>query len=184
MKIDEILDICETIEINEDISFIKDLVNKLGRMPWDSAKRFIKQKAQEFVTYLKTRSDVDNEKVLNMLNTRMGTHFSNMNSIFAKSIVENTNKCDEGLANWWKEASTNMYGALAFYPLLTVFLELDKIVKGTEGASVKVAMVYFVIWLLIVSGKVISGAIGNHVGVSKNNSPSWEDTMRNLENNK
>lgn len=159
MKMDEIISIGVEIEINENIGFIKDVVNKLGKMPWDTAKKFLKQKAKEFEAFVKDDPYVDDSNVLRIINNRFGTHFSDIHSVFAKGLVESTDRCDEGLKDWWKEASSSLYGALSFYPLLTAFLELDKVLKGTGDANIRVLVVYFLIWVLVVSGKVIAGKI-------------------------
>jgi hypothetical protein len=159
MNIDGILEVCVEMEINENIGAIKDIVNRLGRMPWDTAKKFLKQKAREFVAFAKDDPYIDENNVLRIINTRFGTHFSDVNSIFAKGLVESVDRVDEGLKDWWNEAAKNMYGALSFYPLLTAFLEFDKIIKGTGDANIRSMVIYFLVWILIISGKVVSGLI-------------------------
>ncbi len=161
MNIDSILEACAEIEINENIGIVKDIVNKLGRMPWDTVKRFLKQKAIEFVAFVKDDPYIDEKNVLRIINTRFGTHFTDVRSVFANGIVENTNRVDEGLKAWWDEAAKNLYGALSFYPLLSAFLEFDKIIKGSGDANVRAMIIYFLVWVLIISGKVVSGMIGN-----------------------
>jgi len=183
MKIDEVIEVSENIIMNENITFIKDLLNKMGRMSWDSAKKFLKEKAKEFVYYIRDNADFDENAILRIVNTRLDTHFSNMNSLFAKALVERTDKLDEGLKDWWAEAKTSMYGALSFYPLLTVFLELDKVIKGSGDANVRAMMIYFIVWVLIVSGKVISGIVDQEGDKAKANPKSWAEMMSKLENN-
>lgn len=159
MNINEVLDIGKEIEMNESVSEIMGITNKLGKMSWDAAKKFLRQKAVEFVSIIKNDPYIDEKNVLRIINTKFGTNFSNINSVFANGITESL-KLNEGkLGDWWKEASGNMYGALSFYPLLTVFLELDKIIKDQPGANIKAMIIYFLIWILIVTGKVVSGMI-------------------------
>lgn len=181
MDINNLIKVCEEIEINEDSGFFKSIVMKLGRMPWDVAKKFLKQKAKEFVEFIKDDPYIDDANVLRIINTRFGTTFSSTSSVFAKALVENTNRVDEGLKDWWKEASTNFYGAISFYPLLTAFLEMDKVIKGTGDANVRAMAIYFLIWVLIISGKVIAGQIGKP-GEEKEagavvNPKSWKDIL-------
>ncbi len=162
MRMDDILEVCVEIEINESATFIKDVVNRLGRMTWDTVKKFLKQKAQNFIEIVKDNPYADENGVLKIINSRLGTHFSDVRSVFAQKLMENTDKCDEGLKDWWKEASGSLYGALSFYPLLTTFLELDKVVKGAGDANIRSMSIYFIIWVLVVSGKVLTGKIGNN----------------------
>lgn len=181
MNINGLIKVCDEIELNEDTNFIKSVVSKLGKMSWDAAKKFLKQKAQEFVAFIKDDPYIDDANVLRIINTRFGTTFSSTSSVFAKALVENTNRVDEGLKEWWKEASGNFYGAISFYPLLTAFLEMDKVIKGTGDANVRTMAIYFLIWVLIISGKVISGQIGKP-GEEKEtgavvNPRSWKDIL-------
>lgn len=165
MNINSLIKVCDEIELNEDTNFIKSVVSKLGKMPWDAAKKFLKQKAQEFVAFIKDDPYIDDANVLRIINTRFGTTFSSTSSVFAKALVENTNRVDEGLKEWWKEASGNLYNSLAFFPILTVFLELDKIIKGSSDASIRTAMIYFIIWILVITGKVGSDIISKKIGI-------------------
>ena len=159
MKLEYILEYDEKIVMTENKSLIMKVLNDLGRMGWAQAKKHLRSEAMEFVSAIK--DDPNAEKaVLRIVNKHLGTSFTNLNSIFGKALVEQTNRVDEGLKDWWKEASGNMYGALSFYPLLTAFLELDKVVKGAEGMDVKATMVYFLMWILIVTGKVLSTSVG------------------------
>jgi hypothetical protein len=161
MNINEIVEVCTEIEVNENISIIKDVVNKLGKMPWDTVKKFLRQKAKEFAALVKDDPYIDEKRVLMIINQRFGTHFTDIRSITGKGLMESIDRCDEGLKDWWSEATKNLYGALSFYPLLTAFLEFDKIIKGSGDANIRVMVIYFLIWVLIISGKVVSGMIGD-----------------------
>lgn len=157
MKLEHILEYDEKIVMTENKSLIMKVLNDLGRMGWSQAKKHLRGEALEFVSLIKGDPNVE-KAVLKIVNKHLGTSFTNLNSIFGKALVEQTNKVDEGLKDWWKEASGNMYGALSFYPLLTAFLELDKVVKGVDGMNVKAVIVYFLMWILIVTGKVLAGS--------------------------
>lgn len=70
----------------------------------------------------------------------------------ARKIKEET-ELDEGFKDiFGSEIIKNAYNALSFYPILMVFLELDRVFRGTDG-NMKIALVYLVMWLAIVSGK-------------------------------
>ncbi len=55
---------------------------------------------------------------------------------------------------WWQEASANAYGALAFYPLLSMFIQFEKVIKGESDASMQIALIYLFIWIMTITGKI------------------------------
>ena len=97
MKLDDVLEVYVEMEINENILVLKDIVNRLGRMPWDMAKKFLRQKALELATFVKNDPYIDESNVLRIINTRLGTTFSSINTITSKALVENSEKLDESL---------------------------------------------------------------------------------------
>lgn len=73
------------------------------------------------------------------------------NKLFKESIEIN-----EDMSHWWNMIKTEAFPTLAFYPALQVWLELDKILKGTPYSGAVIAF-YASFWLLLISGKYISG---------------------------
>lgn len=65
---------------------------------------------------------------------------------------------NEDAKHWWELIKTEAFPALSFYPALQVWLELDKMIKGTEYSG-KVIGFYAAFWLLLISGKYIKGWI-------------------------
>jgi len=63
---------------------------------------------------------------------------------------------NEDAKHWWDLLKTEMFPTLAFYPALQVWLEFDKMLKGTEYSGKAIAF-YAAFWLLLVSGKYIKG---------------------------
>jgi hypothetical protein len=159
MQIDSLVNALEQSHLYENRVFISTIINKLGRISnWDTAKKFIKGKVSQLIEYIKS-SDIDEKALLRVINKHFNTTFTNMNSMMTKRIVERVDSVDEGIKDWWKEATGNLYGALSFYPLLTVFLELDKIIKGSADANIRAMLIYLIIWVLIITGKVLSSGL-------------------------
>jgi hypothetical protein len=68
------------------------------------------------------------------------------------------NKLDEDAKHWWDLIKQEAFPTLAFYPALQVWLEFDKMLKGTEYSG-KVVAFYAAFWLFLVSGKYIKSWI-------------------------
>lgn len=63
---------------------------------------------------------------------------------------------NEDLRHWWDLVKTEAFPTLAFYPALQVWLELDKMLKGTPYSG-KVIGFYAALWMVLMTGKYISG---------------------------
>lgn len=167
MNIDEILSVDSEITLNESKNFIVSTLNTLKSMTWDKAQNFLRGKVKEFFSKLE-KSGVDRKKVLNIVNKHMWADVRTPNQLVSKKITESV--LNEGIfGDWWKEATGNLYGALSFYPLLTAFLEMDKVIKQSGDADVRAMSIYFLIWVGIITGKIVSGKL-----VSKNAKVSEE----------
>lgn len=73
-----------------------------------------------------------------------------------KRMIKNESVIDESAKHWWDLIKTEAFPTLAFYPALQVWLEFDKMLKGTEYSG-KVIAFYAAFWLILVSGKYIKG---------------------------
>lgn len=62
---------------------------------------------------------------------------------------------NEDARHWWELIKGEAFPTLAFYPALQVWLELDKMLKGTQYSG-KVIGFYAAFWLILVSGKYIT----------------------------
>ncbi len=72
-------------------------------------------------------------------------------SMFAESTIIN-----EDAKHFWELVKAESFPVLSFYPALQVWLELDKVIKGT-GGDVKAMMIYAAIFLTLISGKYVAG---------------------------
>jgi hypothetical protein len=68
---------------------------------------------------------------------------------------KNESIINEDVAHLWNLIKTEAFPTLAFYPALQVWLELDKILKGTEYSG-RTIVFYAAFWLLLMSGKHIA----------------------------
>lgn len=93
-----------------------------------------------------------NKKDTDFISTERGKRsVSAMDKYFG--IHENIN---EDAKHWWDLVKTEAFPTLAFYPALQVWLELDKVLKGTEYSG-KVIAFYAAFWLVLMSGKYVAG---------------------------
>lgn len=159
MQLNDVLEIHDQYTLLENKSYVISVINKLKSMTWDRFQSFLRDKVKEFFNKLEN-SDINRKQVIDIVNKRMWANIKSPNQL-NKTIKES--RLDEGFKEWWKEASGNLYGALSFYPILMTFIELDKVIKQTADADLRAMAIYFIVWVAVVTGKVVSGKL-----VSKN----------------
>ena len=122
-------------------------IRKLFKDSWENLAKLTKAKGLE-------------KDALRIINRHMGTRWKTLDQISKAKIVENT-ELNEDVAHWWKKIKEEAFPTLAFYPALSVWLELDKLfsvagaaVPGVNWAKVGIYAVFF---LLLVSGKYLKG---------------------------
>jgi hypothetical protein len=150
MDIDKVLKESEVYEIYEDKNLVKSTIDKIKNWSWEKAKKTFQGAFRYLIKFAKDKG-IEKE-VLNIINRMIGKQYRNLKDLMKISLKEDV--LYEG--EWWDEAKGNFYGAVSFYPLLTAFIELDKVIKGQGGADMKYVAIYALIWAAIVSGKVLS----------------------------
>ena len=140
------------INVRENKSVLMKIVNTLFSKSYGKVKMTLNKAAKDSIVYLKKNGLED--EAIDIINKNLNTNYNNIGQLVSKSIKESVN---EGFSDWFKELKTNGYNALSFYPLLTMFLEFDKLIKGNPDASMRTTVIYFIIWLLVITGKVVSG---------------------------
>jgi hypothetical protein len=150
MDIDKVLKESEVYEIYEDKNLVKSTIDKIKKWSWEKAKKTFQGAFRYLIKFAKDKG-IEKE-VLNIINRMIGKQYRNLNDLMKISLKEDV--LYEG--EWWDEAKGNFYGAVSFYPLLTAFIELDKVIKDQGGADMKYVAIYALIWAAIVSGKVLS----------------------------
>jgi hypothetical protein len=149
MKFEEYL--ADQQEINEGI--VSSALSKLKSKSVGAVKTIFKKSFDKLANLIK---DKGLEKdALRIINRHMGSRFRTLDQIGKTRIVEGT-KLDEDIAHWWATLKSEAFPTLAFYPALSVWLEMDKLF-GAAGAGpdwTKVG-VYALMFVLLVSGKYL-----------------------------
>lgn len=73
------------------------------------------------------------------------------NKLFKENIM-----LDEDARHWWDLVKTELFPTLSFWPALQIWLEIDKLLRGTEYSG-KSIVFYAAFWLILVSGKYVKG---------------------------
>jgi hypothetical protein len=115
-------------------------IRKLFKDSWETLANLIRAKGLE-------------KDTLRIINRHMGTRFKTLEQVSKTKIQENT-ELNEDFAHWWAKIKTEAFPTLAFYPALTVWLELDKLFGAGDVNWTRVGA-YAVFFLLLVSGKYI-----------------------------
>lgn len=126
-------------------SWITNMFNKIKKeMVGFSFSEIERKSEQAFDDILNVLDKDDLAKVLKKL------------GINPNIIMKNESVIDESAKHWWDLIKTEAFPTLAFYPALQVWLELDKMLKGTEYSG-KVIGFYAAFWLILVSAKYVKG---------------------------
>jgi hypothetical protein len=104
-------------------------------------------------SYIETLPDRREEDLFNM-EQELGIP-SNLR-YYNRKKNESIDTLDEDAKHWWELVKQEAFPTLAFYPALQIWLELDKMLKGTEYSG-KIISFYAAFWLLLVSGKYVKG---------------------------
>ena len=132
-----------------ETSFMKYL-GALKNMTFKKAKKFLKSEFDKFSEAVKN-ADME-DQVISLINKRMGTKYYGLDQISKGKVVESEEMVNEDAAHWWDLVKTEAFPTLSFYPGLTVWLELDKLLSGGD-INVRKTVVYAIFWVLLISGK-------------------------------
>ena len=124
----------------------------LKRLDFRKTKSFLKDEFDKFV-YAAMSSDIE-EQVVSLINKHFGTRYRNLAQLKKERLRES--ELNEDLAHWWDVVKQEAFPTLAFYPALSVWLEIDKLFKGQDMDMTKTT-VYALFWALLVSGKYVKG---------------------------
>jgi hypothetical protein len=145
-------------DINENI--IIDTLKKIAGKPANTVMKMFKDGFKKFVGLFQEQDDMIQEKILAAINKAYGTSYKNANDL-KKQINANlkeSTELNEDWARYWDLIKGEAFPALSFFPALTVWLEIDKLIRSSGGdANIRVIVVYGLIWLLLISGKFIKG---------------------------
>ena len=94
------------------------------------------------------------KQIKNEVDPKVLSDFLKENGIDEKRL--NEAMISEDAKHWWDLIKTEAFPTLAFYPALQVWLEFDKMLKGTAYSGTVISF-YAAFWLLLVSGKYVKG---------------------------
>jgi len=140
--------------INEDVLIENIIINNLKKLFNKPAKKVMMTFQNSFRKFIKIirQNDIEDD-VLKILNKHAGKNYKSLEQILkSKPLTED--KLNEDWAHYWDLIKGEAFPSLSFYPALQIWLEIDKLIKGSD-ASIKVMAVYSIIWLLLVSGKFV-----------------------------
>jgi len=113
----------------------KELSNVLkDRLLEDDAVKIINK---HFKTNYKRLSEIDNAKI-----AKLPT-----NKIYEELILED-------FKHYWDFIKNEAFPALSFYPALTAWLEIDKLLSGADFNGMKFG-IYAMFWLVMISGRFV-----------------------------
>lgn len=128
-------------------SWILNSFNKIKKiMSKMTFKQFEKECKQSFN---EIKSLIDPNELSAFLK-KLGISESGLKAMFKEEVI------NEDAKHWWELIKQEAFPTLAFYPALQIWLELDKMLKGTEYSG-KIISFYAAFWLLLVSGKYVKG---------------------------
>lgn len=125
-------------------SLFSRIKKELSKMSYTEFERKCKKSFDEVI-------EVIDKDELSYVLKKMGIDEPAFRSLFKEGVV-----MTEDAKHWWELIKTEAFPTLAFYPALQVWLEFDKMLKGTEYSG-KVVAFYAAFWLLLVSGKYVKG---------------------------
>ncbi len=147
--------------INENI--ILDTIKKIAGKPANTVMKMFKDGYKKFVDMLEKDqltmgSGVDLDKILGIINKAYGTNYKDIKDLKKQTNanLKESTELNEDWARYWDLIKGEAFPALSFFPALTVWLEIDKIIRSGD-ANARVIIVYGLIWLLLISGKFIKG---------------------------
>jgi len=141
--------------IDEDIlieNIIMKNLKKLFNKPAKKVMMIFQDSFRKFIKIIR-QNDVESE-VLKILNKHAGKNYKSLEQILKSKPLTESEELNEDWTHFWDTIKTEAFPALSFYPALTAWLEIDKLIKGSD-ASIKAIVIYAIIWLFLISGKFI-----------------------------
>jgi hypothetical protein len=138
--------------MNENI--LDKSLSIINRLPFNKVKKFLKGEFDKFVEIMKTTGK--EKEALSIFNKFFGTRYHSFEEIQKQHVNESDDMINEDLAHWWETVKSEAFPTLAFYPALTVWLEIDKLFND-QPMDIKKTVVYASLWMLLVSGKYVNG---------------------------
>jgi len=142
--------------LNENI--IIDTLKKIAGKPANAVMKLFKDGFEKFINIFQEQDDMTQEKILGAINKGFGMNIKDVKDLKKqiRANIKESTELNEDWKHYWDLIKGEAFPALSFYPALTVWLELDKLLRGND-ANTRVIVVYGLLWLLLISGKFIKG---------------------------
>lgn len=134
---------------------IIDLLGKLKHFNIRQLEDFLKKQFKEFMDMVPSGIETP---IVSIINKAFGTRYKYLQDMINDKIppLRESTTLNEDLAHWWDVVKTELFPTLSFYPALTAWLEIDKLLRG-QDINIRVLVIYSMFWLLLISGKYIKG---------------------------
>jgi len=141
--------------LNEENIVIKTL-KSLKNKSYSAVEKIFKDSWMEFS---KTITDHDKKKgtslesnVLKLINKSYGTNYKSLEKVGKMKIMESD--MNEDFKHFWEMVKMEGFPILSFWPGLQVWLQIDKLIRGS-GFDMKTVIIYALLWAALVSGKFV-----------------------------
>ena len=147
MRLENFIDGVPTL--NENV--IKNMLNKIKNKSIKSAVTTFKSAWLKIASSLKDKES----EVLRIINSKFGTDYRTFDQISKQKPITESNEINEDFKHYWELLKMEGFPTLAFYPALTAWIEIGKILDPEMNVNWMKFGVYALFWLLLVSGKYL-----------------------------
>ena len=130
-------------------NMMRNMLQKLKGKAASGAKKVFKNAWDKLS---KTLEPVEDD-VLQIINKNFGTNFTSFKQISNERVSEE--QLDEDWKHWWEMVRMEGFPTLSFYPALTAWIEIGKVLEPDMAVNWKKFGAYAMMWLAIVSYKFV-----------------------------
>jgi hypothetical protein len=131
----------------------KSLISTLSKSTYGKAKVLMKNSFNDMLKKVKEYGIED--QFLQIINKNLKTKYKSLNDLSRLKEDE----LNEDFSNFWKMFKLEGWSAVAIFPTLSIWFEIDKLLDGVGIADLnfKKIVVYGTFWLFLILGKHIKG---------------------------
>ena len=134
---------------------VQKYFKKLVKMKPGKAEKLMKKSWSDLSTILKSRLLEDD--AVKIINKHLGTKFRRLIEIDKAAIASLPSvRMNEDLKHYWDFIKGEAFPALSFYPALTAWMELDKLISSTGDFDGTKFGVYALFWVILLSSKFLN----------------------------
>jgi len=141
---------------------VQKYFKELRKMNAPKAEKTLKMSWSKLSSVLKDRMLEDD--AVKIINKHFNTNYRRLSEIDratisklpTQKVYEQELMLLESFKHYWELIKNEAFPTLSFYPALTAWLELDKLLSGGDFNGTKFG-VYALFWVILVSGKFLKG---------------------------